>query len=435
MWKKLFDLQDDPGNLEQLQQRISLYFVFLTFFAIIFFGISDYLLGLNSILFTVRIVYIILFLACFYIMVKYKKFFLSMNLMLGLILIFTIFNYLQNDGYQGPTLTNIFVFVVAVAIFFKKPLNIIWLIAIMGSYLVLFYLEVESIIQVSENYETPQDLFLDNSISIILCTVFIFIGIYLLIINYQKQNRILLNLKKENQINLAELSSLNSNKNELIALLSHDLRGPIVTLNYTLELVDREILDEKDLGKILLILKSQSFQLTQVLNNTLAWVTSEMQMRETEKSATNLKVLGELMIKTMDSQASTKSQKLLFDMRGENREVSLAANEVKIILKNLLDNAIKFSPVGETINLILTTSTNQIIWEVKNFGSLIPEENRPHLFDFKVKSSYGTEKEPGTGLGLSLCKKIADQLEMRLGYRVGDLQENVFFLEMDLELE
>lgn len=433
MWKKLFNLQDDPGNLEQLQQRIALYFVFLTFFAIVFFGISDYLLGLSTILNYVRIVYIILFLACFYLMVKRKKFFLSMNLMLGLILVFTIFNYLQNDGYQGPTLTNIFVFVVAVAIFFKKPLNIIWLFASMGSYLVLFYLEVESIIQVAKNYETPQDLFLDNAISIALCTFFIFIGIYILIINYQKQHQILLDLKKENQIHLAELSSLNTKKNELIALLSHDLRGPIGTLNATLGLVDRGILDEKDLSKILFSLKSQSFQLTQVLNNTLAWVTSEMQMRETEKSITNLKELGELMMKTMDSQALSKSQKLVFDVIGENLEVSLEANEVKIILKNLLDNAIKFSPVGATVNLSLSTSKSRILWEVKNFGKLISEELRPNLFDFKIKSSFGTEKEQGAGLGLSLCKKIADQLGMNLGYRVGELQENVFFLEMNLE--
>lgn len=435
MWKRLFNLQEDPGNLEHLQQRIALYFVFLTFFAIVFFGISDYLLGLNSTLNYVRIVYIILFSACFFIMVKYRKFFLSMNLMLGLILIFTIFNYLYNDGYQGPTLTNIFVFVVAVAIFFKKPVNLIWLLASMGSYLVLFYLEVESKIHVSKNYRTPQDLFLDNAISIVLCIVFIFIGIYLLIINYQKQHQILLDLKKENQIHLAELSSLNTKKNELIALLSHDLRGPVNTLNATLQLVDQGLLDEKDLSKILFSLKSQSFQMTQVLNNTLAWVTSEMQMSETDKTETDLKELGELMMETMSSQAMRKNQNLVFDLKGGNRKMMLEAKEVKIILKNLLDNAIKFSPTGATVYLTLTTSENQILWEVKNSGKLISEEVRPYLFDFQVKSSFGTDKEKGTGLGLSLCKKIADHLGMRLGYRVSELQENVFFLGIKVKSE
>ncbi|MBC6366745.1 sensor histidine kinase KdpD [Algoriphagus sp. AK58] len=433
MWRRLFNSQQDPGNLEQLQQRIALYFVFLTFFAILFFGISDYFLDLNPVLNRVRLVYISLFLCFVFIMVRYRKFFLAMNLMLGLILIFTIINYLYNDGYQGPTLTNIFVFVVAVAIFFKKPLNLIWLVASMGSYLLLFYLEVESLIKVSKNYQSPRELFLDNAISIALCTIFIFIGIYLLIINYQKQHRILVDLKKENEIQLAELTALNSKKNELIALLSHDLRGPIGTLNATLDMVDQGILDKEDLSKILSGLKSQSFQLTQVLDNTLAWVISEMQVRETEKPETDIKKLGMLMVDTMGGQALSKNQRMVFELNGPNLVVNLEAKEVKIILKNLLDNAIKFSPVGALIYLSLTTSDDKIRWEVRNTGKLIPEELRTHLFDFGAKSAKGTKNEKGTGIGLSLCKKIADHLGMRLGYLINESNENVFYLEIDLE--
>lgn len=433
MWRRLFNSQQDPGNLEQLQQRIALYFVFLTFFAILFFGISDYFLDLNPVLNRVRLVYISLFLCFVFIMVRYRKFFLAMNLMLGLILVFTIINYLYNDGYQGPTLTNIFVFVVAVAIFFKKPLNLIWLVASMGSYLLLFYLEVESLIKVSKNYQSPRELFLDNAISIALCTIFIFIGIYLLIINYQKQHRILVDLKKENEIQLAELTALNSKKNELIALLSHDLRGPIGTLNATLDMVDQGILDKEDLSKILSGLKSQSFQLTQVLDNTLAWVISEMQVRETEKPETDIKKLGMLMVDTMGGQALSKNQRMVFELNGPNLVVNLEAKEVKIILKNLLDNAIKFSPVGALIYLSLTTSDDKIRWEVRNTGKLIPEELRTHLFDFGAKSAKGTKNEKGTGIGLSLCKKIADHLGMRLGYLINESNENVFYLEIDLE--
>lgn len=433
MWRRLFNSQQDPGNLEQLQQRIALYFVFLTFFAILFLGISDYFLDLNPVLNRVRLVYISLFLCFVFIMVRYRKFFLAMNLMLGLILVFTIINYLYNDGYQGPTLTNIFVFVVAVAIFFKKPLNLIWLVASMGSYLLLFYLEVESLIKVSKNYQSPRELFLDNAISIALCTIFIFIGIFLLIINYQKQHRILVDLKKENEIQLAELTALNSKKNELIALLSHDLRGPIGTLNATLDMVDQGILDKEDLSKILSGLKSQSFQLTQVLDNTLAWVISEMQVRETEKPETDIKKLGMLMVDTMGGQALSKNQRMVFELNGPNLVVNLEAKEVKIILKNLLDNAIKFSPVGALIYLSLTTSDDKIRWEVRNTGKLIPEELRTHLFDFGAKSAKGTKNEKGTGIGLSLCKKIADHLGMRLGYLINESNENVFYLEIDLE--
>ncbi len=124
---------------------------------------------------------------------------------------------------------------------------------------------------------------------------------------------------------------------------------------------------------------------------------------------------------------------MVFELNGPNLVVNLEAKEVKIILKNLLDNAIKFSPVGALIYLSLTTSDDKIRWEVRNTGKLIPEELRNHLFDFGAKSAKGTKNEKGTGIGLSLCKKIADHLGMRLGYLINESNENVFYLEIDLE--
>ncbi len=272
MWRKLLHLQDKPVSLEELQYRIAVIFVMLTFAAIVIFGFTDYLLGLNPILMKVRVVYALVFVGLFGLMIKYQRIFLAMNLMLGLILTFSFINYYFNDGFQGPTIFNLFVFVVAIAIFFKKPLNLLWWSAAVLGYLFLFYLEIEGLIETSKNYDSPQSLYWDNAISIFLCAIFILIGIHFLIINYQKQQERLMRLQQENEKNLADLTSLNHKKNELIAILTHDLKAPISTLGATLDLVDDGVLDEYDLNLILPKLKSQSFQLSQVLNNTLAWI-------------------------------------------------------------------------------------------------------------------------------------------------------------------
>jgi signal transduction histidine kinase len=351
--------------------------------------------------------------------------------MLGLVLLFSLINYYFNDGFNGPTIFNIFVFVVAVAIFFKKPVNLYWLLASVGGYVLIFYLDVNRFMLVTSNYDTVQDLFWDNASSIVLCTVFIFIGIHHLIINYQHQQNNLLELQRENEQNLAELTSLNSKKDELIAILSHDLRGPVATLRATLELADEGVLDQEDLSKILFGLKSQSFQLSQVLDNTLAWVMAEIETTTNEKQLVDLRELGELMCDTMRVQAEQKNQKLSFEFVGDNKSVLLETKEVKIILKNLLDNAIKFTKTGEMIQLKLIFSFNQIRWEVRNPGEIIPEDKRAHLFKFRSQSSIGTSQEKGTGIGLSLCKKIADSLGMNLGYAVDGEKQNVFFLEIN----
>jgi signal transduction histidine kinase len=64
---------------------------------------------------------------------------------------------------------------------------------------------------------------------------------------------------------------------------------------------------------------------------------------------------------------------------------------------------------------------------VKNAGIKIPKED--HLFDFNVKSTVGTQKEKGTGLGLGLCKRIATRIGFEVGYEYSPDGYHVFFLE------
>src|SRR5690606_9867452 len=152
---KFLSSSSEPGDLDQLQYRIATLFALLTLVSIVFFGISDYLLGLNAFIGKVRVLYGILFLGCFYLMVKKKRFELAINLMVGLILAFSILNFFYNDGYLGPTIYNLHVYVVAVAIFFKRSQSIFWFVASIGSYLLVFYLTIRGFLPVVSNYETP----------------------------------------------------------------------------------------------------------------------------------------------------------------------------------------------------------------------------------------------------------------------------------------
>ncbi len=97
-----------------------------------------------------------------------------------------------------------------------------------------------------------------------------------------------------------------------------------------------------------------------------------------------------------------------------------------------MDNSIKFSPLGAKIYFNLKITDQQIRWEVTNEGNDIPLDQVEDLFKFKVKSTYGTLKEKGTGLGLPLCKKIADKLQMDLGYENKVPGKVTFFLARNL---
>jgi two-component system sensor histidine kinase/response regulator len=425
---KFFSASDDPSSLDQLQYRIATLFGMLTLVSIVFFGISDYLLGLNPVVGKIRVVYGLLFLGCFYLMIRRKHYELAINLMVGLILTFSILNFFYNDGYLGPTIYNLLVYVVAVAIFFEKSRSIFWYVAAIGSYLLVFYLTISGSVSVVSNYEKEMDLFWDNALTIAVCSLFTFIGIKLVIVNYHKQHNAMLALKQENERHLAELTALNEKKNRLIALLSHDLRNPVATLASSLELAEQDILEREDWEMIVSGLKKQSLHLNHVLDNTLEWVSAEMDDRPAEHVLVRLSSFNEEIVKIMQIQAASKQQEVVARIEGADAELELEVHEIQIILKNLLENAMKFSPAGAKVELILRVDDQGLCWEVRNEGMPIPEGIEGELFEFKAKTTYGTGHEKGSGLGLSLCKKIAKKLEMDLGYQFIDGQ-NVFYLK------
>ena len=308
----------------------------------------------------------------------------------------------------------------------------IWLFLVTLTFSLLFYLEVYGFYSVPRIYTSLENRFWDHWITLIWCGLFVYAGVMVFIKNYQRQNFFLNQLRKENEINLEKLSDVNQKKNQLIALLSHDLKNPIATLSSTMEMVDRGEFDDDDMKQIFSELKNQSFHLNKVLNNTLSWVMTELDDRTFELKKLDPKDLMKEIRDTMLIQAERKNQRISLKIDGETEEIDLEENEIKIILKNLLDNALKFSQSDSTIELSLKVAPNMLRWEVQNEGPVIPENLRDELFEFKVKTSYGTNREKGTGLGLPLYNKIADKLEMKLGFEADGASRNIFFLERNL---
>lgn len=431
--KNPFRIQEDVGDLEQLQYRIAMVMAGFAFFSMIFFGVSDYLMGLSQLIIKLRIATVLFLGVSFFLLIKFKLYFIAMNYMLAFILASLVLNYFYNDGFRGPTIFILYVVVVVAAIFFKRPLNLIWFTLCIGLYLTVFYLESIGQIQVEKNYSTSQDLFLDNTISIFVTSIFILIGVKIVVFNYKKQNIALTKLKEANDKNLRELQSLNDKKNQLIALLSHDLKNPVASLAQTLELVDSKLITKNELGQILTMLKKQSVHLSHVLSNTLSWILTEMGEQELEVHPVEVSRLMTEIGELMESQALRKSQRIEKVISVKDLTINLAEKEIKIILRNYLDNAIKFSSPGSVIYLEFFQTKNSYRWNVKNYGPRIPKEKANHLFDFTLKSSPGTQKEIGTGLGLGLCKRIAARIGFEVGHEYSSDGCNVFFLEKNQE--
>ncbi|MEP0712971.1 MAG: HAMP domain-containing sensor histidine kinase, partial [Algoriphagus sp.] len=307
-----------------------------------------------------------------------------------------------------------------------------WFLLSFSIFFILFYAEAFGYLEVVHFYSTPEEVFVDHAVTILWISLFIFVLLHFFVKSYQNQNNILNSIKVRQDATLREVKMLNEQKNKLIAILSHDLKNPIGMLHTTLGLVEKDAFEPGEMEQILSNLKGQSFHLNKVLNNTLSWVMTELEDKPVQLHEISLMVLTHEMQTMMQVQAAEKNQKVEVSFEGEDQNISLEINEIKIILKNLLDNAIKFSPLNSVINLDLKVSKDKLSWTVRNQGALISALDQKDLFAFRARTSYGTKKEKGTGVGLPLCKRIADKIRFELTYSSTNDKQNSFTLTKKL---
>jgi signal transduction histidine kinase len=425
---KFFGTQGKENNLDQLQNNISLVFAFLAGILMVFLGLSDVMVGLDPFIIKTKFLFALPYLAGYLIMRKYGYHQLIIQFLIFIGLVLASVNYYYNDGYQGPTFYTVFIFVVGIAILIKGWPKFVWILFAFMLYSFIFYAEVFGLISPPSNYTSLENLFWDHLVTIWWTGLFSFLGIHIFLKNYLAQNKRLKVIQAEKELALEELAALNTKKNQLIALLSHDLKNPIGMLGQTLDLVDKGAFEEGEFELILKNLRNQSYHLSGMLNNTLNWVLAELEDKELEMESISLYQLTDEMGKGMMIQAVSKKQTIEADKIGKDQILEIEASEIRIILKNLLDNAIKFTPVGGEIEFDLISSEKEITWNIKNEGKPIPPTEISKLFDFKVKTTFGTMREKGTGIGLPLCKKIADKLDMELGFSRTEDGKNSFFL-------
>lgn len=423
-----FNSLDQSGDLGQLQKKISEVFAFITGLLLIFLGITDYFIGLSIQLIQIKFLLAFPFMLGYFLMKKKGHHEIILHILFATGLFTITLNYFYNDGYQGPTIYTIFIFIVAIVILMKGLTKVVWFLVTLGIYSGLFWGEITGRFQVDTHYSDLENLFWDHLVTLLWTTAFSFFGIYLFVKNYRIQNKLMAQVQREKDLALEKLEKLNFKKNQLIALLSHDLKNPIGVLSSTLEVVEQDGFEKEELQYVLGDLKDQSFHLNNVLNNTLNWVLSELEGKEINLVSVSVFDMTRELLSIMQVQANRKNQSIQWETIGEDKVLSLEVHEIKIILKNLLDNAIKFSAPNTKIDVLLQVCQDFIRWDVKNEGEVIPEGTVQELFDFKVKRSLGTNREKGTGIGLPLCKNIAEKLGMELGFESSRDYENVFFL-------
>lgn len=194
-------------------------------------------------------------------------------------------------------------------------------------------------------------------------------------------------------------------KKDLLNLVAHELQNPLTAIRGYAELVNGfGPLNERQQHYLQRILQTTN-DMSELVNNMLdmAWVDAGMPPNLTN---VHLAHLVHTIASSYQERATKNNAILSFEIEPVP-VIQLDERRIKQVFHNLISNAVKYSPEGGTISIILKPNEKGIYFEVHDEGMGIPKEYLPKLFDrfFRVPGDYLGEIE-GNGLGLAICAEI-----------------------------
>jgi signal transduction histidine kinase len=229
-----------------------------------------------------------------------------------------------------------------------------------------------------------------------------------------------------------ELEQLGIVKDKMFSLVSHDMRTPVNALISFITLLENRQISQEKLGLYAGELKNQLTSTTNLMENMLSWAASQMQGYKPILQPQNLFLVINLVIENIRNQAEVKG--IVINNRISESSTALVDTDMlSLIVRNLLANAIKFSPKNGKIEVSAFEENNTVKVAIKDNGKGMQTEKLQQINDPKnqlIESSMGTQNEKGTGMGLMLSKTFAKLINGRLTAESTENEGSVFILEL-----
>jgi signal transduction histidine kinase len=225
-------------------------------------------------------------------------------------------------------------------------------------------------------------------------------------------NKMIKDIKKAQsqiQTQLKELTKIDEQKGEFAAMVSHELKTPIVPIQLYIEMFlqgSLGTLDDKQ-KKVLRTIHNSVLSLNELVDDVLDVTKFELGRLHLHKKQVDLKDLLDENIKSLSILANDKKVALELDLKTSGK-IFCDPKRINQVLSNLIKNSIDFVPknIG-LIKLTIEKNPNSFLFTVTDNGPGIPVENHKYLFEkfYKMDTSI-TRKHGGTGLGLAICNGI-----------------------------
>jgi len=230
-----------------------------------------------------------------------------------------------------------------------------------------------------------------------------------------------------------KLESLDAVKNKLFSIIGHDLRSPIATLNGFVTLLHQAALTPEKIAWFTEKMQESLSATTHLLDNLLFWAKSQMQGIEVDRMAFALQPLLEQNRRLAQLRAEGKKIRIELEgpPDGTGLDVVADKNMVDLVVRNLLENAIKFSYEGGVVTLGVRPKGDEMEVFVKDSGKGISQADQAKIGSGTLSfTSMGTGKEKGSGLGLFLCRELIEKNGGRLWFESEEGKGSAFHFSL-----
>ncbi|RRQ48017.1 hypothetical protein DZC72_09780 [Maribacter algicola] len=242
----------------------------------------------------------------------------------------------------------------------------------------------------------------------LLVILFFLMGLFIVLKKLKNINKELTEQNETIHKQKEELKDLNATKNKFFSIVAHDLRSPLTSLkSFSSVLVDHiELLSKDEILNMGKQLSSSVDNTLKMADNLIVWAKCQMNVIEDRRELISVKEIIEEVTKIFKVIATNKGVVLQTSVMG-NPQFMGDKNQIEFVVRNLINNAIKFTHKDGIVNVSVTQSTKDIKIVVSDTGVGIAPEFRKQLFSVqKPKGSNGTNGEKGSGLGLVLSSEF-----------------------------
>jgi signal transduction histidine kinase len=248
------------------------------------------------------------------------------------------------------------------------------------------------------------------------------------------QNQQLKERTEEIQLQATNLAQINADKDRLFAIIGHDLRSPINSLTGMLSLLEDKLISQEEFLFFSGRLKGNVAHVHFTLNNLLLWANNQMQGIHSKPEAFDIYNVAKENINFLAATAENKKIRIINEISLETF-VFADIDQIKLVFRNLISNAIKFTLSEGDIRIYAQIKDTQLEIAIEDDGVGIPVQKLETIFRDSGVSTLGTQQEKGTGLGLLLCKDFVESNGGEIWVESEEGKGSTFYFSLPIKVE